>query len=491
MSSAHDGQLFINGEWRRGGGTAFQSHDSADNRVVWDGRSATTSDVIDAVARARDGQSRWRHLGIDERIGFLRRFCDLVTERKEVLAETISSETGKPLWEARTEVGALVGKLEPSIHAAAARSSTLTFGQPSGAATTTFVPLGVVAVIGPFNFPMHMPNVHIMPALLAGNAVAFKPSDQAPLSAQRYVECWQAAGLPNGVMNLIQGGADVGEALVGNPDVAGVFFTGSRPVGEMLGRQLVNSGKMVALEMGGTSPLVVWDANQARNAVYVAVQSCFVTSGQRCSSARRLIVRNNDFGHAFIEMFVKTASSLRVGRYSDRPEPFMGPLVSSKAVAKVLEWQNALERAGAKVLLRARLLEDGTALISPGIIDITSLANRRHDEVLGPIVTVTMVNTESQAFAEAENTDYGLAAGIVTTDRDVFRRFASKVSAGVVSWNSPLTGNSAWAAFGGIKASGNYRPTGYLSVDYCVRAVGAAESREPTIPTTLPPGFEL
>lgn len=486
-----EGHMLIGSDWCAGTGRKFVSLDSCDRSLVWSGRAAAPSQVALAISHASAASERWQNLPLDERVGYIRHFCEIVGQRTEALALAISRETGKPLWESRSEVKALSAKLEPSLHAAEARASKLSFKQGASEATTRFVPLGVVAVIGPFNFPVHMPNVHIMPALLAGNTVVFKPSELTPLSAQYYAEFWHDAGIPSGVVNLLQGGPDVGEALINHRDVAGVFFTGSRGVGEVIGTKLLNRGKMLALEMGGSNPLVVWDADDIDAAVFVAIQSSFVSSGQRCSSARRLIVRDSEFGSAFLEKFISVAQSLRVGYYTDRPEPYLGPMISSQAAQRALTWQEELSRSGAVKLLEARLVEPRSALLSPGIIDTTSASAGHWEEVLGPIVTVTRTRDEEEVFRQANDSDYGLAAGIITADRALFERFARGVSAGVVSWNSPLTGNSAWAAFGGIKASGNFRPTGYLSTDYCVRAVGALETARPLIPGELPPGVTL
>jgi succinylglutamic semialdehyde dehydrogenase len=320
--------------------------------------------------------------------------------------------------------------------------------------------------------------------------VALKPSELAPAVSETLVDLWLEAGLPAGVLNLVQGGPEIGAQLAQHPGVDGIFFTGSHAAG--LSIRAANARqpqKVIALEMGGNSPLVVWDYDDVRTAVLIAIQSCFITSGQRCSAARRLIVPSDD--EAFITLLSDVVSRIRVGRPSDEPEPYMGPMINSAHVERVLDAQERLIGLGATSLVKARQLELGPAFISPGLIDVTAARDVPDEEVFGPLLQVTRVDDFDTALTIANRTQYGLAAGLVSKEAKKYERFLGAVEAGIVNWNQQLTGASGLAPFGGIKASGNHRPSGFLAADYCSYSVASMENEEPALPEKLPPGLDL
>lgn len=482
---------YVNGEWLQGDGEPIFSISPVTEETIWAGQSPSGGQVENAVVAASSAFSRWAHMEIAKRSRYLHRFVEIVQSRALDLAEAISLEVGKPLWEAKTEVSAMIGKLPPTLEAYKERNSERNRQHVSGSVIRTrFRPHGVVAVVGPFNFPGHMPNGHIMPALLAGNTVIFKPSEYAPLVAQLTVKCWEQAELPAGVLNLLQGGPEVGKALCQHGFVRAVFFTGSRSVGQSI-HEAVGLAKMCALEMGGSSPLVVWDSSNIDAAVVAAIQSAFVTTGQRCSAARRLIVRRGAFGDKFLDRLVYVAGQLNVGKYTERPEPYMGPLRHPGLAERLLRKQDELINRGANPLLKARRLEVGTAFVSPGILDVSRLHEREDDEVLGPLLQVIRVDKFDDAIREANNTQYGLAAGLISEEGSLYERFMKDIQAGIVNWNQQLTGASPWAPFGGIKQSGNYRPSGYLAADYCVYSSGSIEVEKVCLPAELPSGLSL
>ena len=482
---------YINGTWKRSKGDIFNVISPVSDTPIWECNNSLIEEVDECVNFAEEALFSWAALSVDERIVFLKRFIDLVKDNVDVLAESISVEIGKPLWESKTEVKAILGKLEPSIAAYKERKCEIVKDMASGAVSHIYYkPIGVVAVIGPYNFPIHMANGHIIPALISGNTVIFKPSEKGAMTAERIIDLWDKARLPKGVINLIQGNGNVGMMLVSHKKVNGVFFTGSYDAGEKI-RKACGSEKMCALEMGGNSQLVVWDTSDLDATVLATVQSSFITAGQRCSSARRVIVPNNDFGNQFINKLVEYAKNIIVGKYTDDVEPYYGALRSPEMVDSIISEQTNLINKGCKVLLESkRLTKMGKCFISPGIIDITTLKEKPDKELIGPFIKVIRVENFKEAIDEANNTSYGLAAGIFTEDRALYEKFSFYIKAGLVNWNQQLTGAAGTAPFGGVKKSGNYRPSGYFAVDYCVYAVASIEIEKAKAITTLPIGIK-
>lgn len=481
---------YINGVWKQSKGEIFDVLSPVTETTIWEGNNSLPKEIDECVDSAEKALHSWASLSVDERILYLQKFVELVNNNAETLAEAISIEIGKPLWESKTEVKAIIGKLEPSIAAYKSRNSDVVKSMASGVISRThFKPIGIVAVIGPYNFPLHMANGHIIPALISGNTVIFKPSEKGAMTAELIMDLWDKAGLPNGVINMIQGDGNIGMRLVAHDKVNGVFFTGSYEVGEKI-RKMCGSEKMCALEMGGNSPLVVWDTSDLDATVLATIQSAFITAGQRCSSARRVIVPNNDFGNEFINRLVEYSKKILVGKYTDSCEPYYGALRSSEMVDSILSEQLNLVKQGGKILLESRRLSEiGKCFISPGIIDITSLPEKPDNELIGPFIKVIRVENFDEAIKEANNTAYGLAAGIFTENQALYEKFSFDINAGLVNWNQQLTGAFGTAPFGGIKKSGNYRPSGYFAVDYCVYAVASIEIEKVKPITTLPIGI--
>lgn len=468
--------------------TAFSSHDPATGEVVWTTAAATPAEVASAVARARAAFGPWSRTPLAEREARLRAFAATLEARQTLLAEAISREVGKPAWEALGEVKTMVAKVELAVRAHAQRCATFT----GGPAVTRFRPHGVVAVFGPFNFPGHLPNGHIVPALLAGNAVVFKPSEYAPLVAELTGATWRDAGLPEGVLTIVQGGRVTGAALAQHPGIDGLFFTGSSRAGEWLAELFARTpGRILALELGGNNPLVVWSPADRRAAAHLVVQSAFATAGQRCTCARRLIVPAGAEGDAFLAELVRQIEAVRVGPFTLRPEPFCGPVISAPAAQEILRAQAALVAAGGQLLVPTRGLRAGTGLLSPGLIDVTGVPARGDEEIFGPLLQVVRVADFATALAEANATRYGLAAGLIADDPALYARFRDEVRAGLINWNQPLTGASGAAPFGGIGHSGNHRPSGFFAADYCSYPVASIEVPHLALPAQLPPGVTV
>lgn len=482
---------FINGHWvTTNEGSPFVAVSPVDGKVYWRGYAANQAGIEAAVGAADTAFAPWASLTMRDRQRFLEAFCEQVRQHEAELAQAISLSTGKPLWESRTEVASVIGKLAPTVDAYETRAKALVRQTPTATSVTRFLPHGVVAVISPFNFPAHMANGHIMPALLAGNTVILKQSERVPAVAEILIALWHQAGLPPGVLNLLQGDASTVLSLARHPGVKAIFFTGSRRAGLSISEAAGPLGKLLALEMGGNSPIVAWDcsSDDVDAATLIIVQSAFSTAGQRCSNGRRLIVGKDS--ETFLRRLTDAVQSIVVGPPNSTPEPYMGPLIDRQHADSILQTQEALEQRGGRVLVRAKSLDWGMNYISPGLIDVTEIRDRPDEEVFGPLLQIIRVKSYDEALAEANRTSFGLAAGLVTSRPELYDQFLHTVRAGIINLNQPLTGASSFAPFGGIKASGNGRPSGYLAVDYCTYATGSLEAERLSVPASLPPGLQ-
>lgn len=482
----------IGSDWIAGDGLAFDSRDPASNEVLWEGAQASAEQVRQAVQAARAAFDGWSELGLGERLQIIRRFSRRLDANKCALAETISRETGKPTWEALTEVAAMIGKIDISARAYKERTGIHEREIVGGLSIVRHKPHGVVAVFGPFNFPGHLPNGHIVPALLAGNTVVFKPSELAPLCAEHVLRLWLQAGLPGGVINLVQGDRDVGRALAAEPGIDGLFFTGSAATGRLLHRQFSEQPeKILALEMGGNNPLVVLPGVDTRAAVYAIIQSAYLTAGQRCSCARRLYLPWDKPGDALLQALIDAVTGLRVGSWVDAEPPFMGPVISAAAAAGLLAVQARMEHLGGRALVAMRQLREATGLLSPGLMDVGAIADLPDEEHFGPFLQVARYDTLEQAITLANATRFGLSAGLLGGRRADFERFFRRSRAGIVNWNRPLTGASSAAPFGGVGDSGNHRPSAYYAADYCAYPVASLQADKLALPERLSPGVQL
>jgi succinylglutamic semialdehyde dehydrogenase len=481
---------YVNGRWLAGEGPRFTASDPSTGREIWSGAAATEIEVSAACVAARTAFDEWARTTLDQRIAICRRFRDLLKEQGEALAQLISLEVGKPLWEARTEVASMANKIDISEHAYRARTGESASKIADGDAVLRHRPHGVFGVFGPYNFPGHLPNGHIVPALIAGNTIVFKPSEYAPQTAIRTVELWIAAGLPQGVLNLVNGARDTGVALAGNAALDGILFTGSYRTGALLHRQFAGQpGKMLALEMGGNNALVAWDVANVDAAVHHAIFSAFVSAGQRCTCARRLIVQDSARGQAFVDRLVDVASKIGIGRFDQSPAPFMGPVISAQAAHALLHAQDELIARGGKVLLPMRAIEQGTGFVSPGIVNVTHATGIPDEEWFGPLLQVLRVPDFDAAIRAANATEYGLAAGLLSDDEALWQQFLVHARAGIINWNRPTTGAASSAPFGGIGKSGNHRPSAYYAADYCAYPVASIENAALEMPKQLSPGL--
>lgn len=478
--------------------------------VVWQGMECV-ADVPRAVAAAREALPAWRAMGLEGRIKVLRKFQEIAKSKEDALAKLLAKEVGKVLWDAKAEAGLLSNKVDITLDSAKEGGlARVTPFELNLSATRVgrcdFRSHGVMAVIGPFNFPAHLPNGHIVPALAMGNTVVFKPSDKAPAVGQMLVEMFdeamRACGAQPGVINLVQGGAEVAKALVAprddsRDDIDGVLFTGSWPVGRsIMHASLDTPGRMLALEMGGNNAAIVMPDCDLKQALIECVRSAFVGTGQRCTCTRRIIV-HRDIASKFIPAFCKMASNLIVGDPFASHPVFMGPIISRSARDGVLRAQAEMAVEGAEVLVEATAVEGDGNYITPSVVRVKDFnkgkALSSHPgadvEVFGPLVRICEVSNADEAIGLANATDFGLAASLFTKNEAVMKRFLSDCRAGCLNINTGTAGASSKLPFGGLGLSGNHRPAGSFSTDYCAYPVASMVEKSGT--AALPVGMVI
>ncbi|MGO2201466.1 succinylglutamate-semialdehyde dehydrogenase [Pseudomonas helleri] len=484
--------LYIAGAWQNGQGEIIESLNPVTQQVLWTGHAANAEQVSEAVKAARQAFPAWAKRSFEERLSVLEVFAASLKTHADELARCIGEETGKPLWESATEVTSMINKVAISVQSYRERTGEKSGPLGDATAVLRHKPHGVVAVFGPYNFPGHLPNGHIVPALLAGNSVVFKPSELTPKVAELTVKCWIEAGLPAGVLNLLQGARKTGVALAAHAGIDGLFFTGSSRTGNSLHQQFAGRpDKILALEMGGNNPLVIDQVADLDAAVYTIIQSAFISAGQRCTCARRLLVPQGAWGDRLLERLVEVSKDIEVGEFDQQPAPFMGSVISLSAARDLLAAQTLLIDNGAQVLLRMTQPSTTAALLTPGIIDVTDVSERSDEELFGPLLQVFRYSDFDAAIAEANNTAFGLAAGLLSDSEARYQQFWLESRAGIVNWNKQLTGAASSAPFGGVGASGNHRASAYYAADYCAYPVASLETPTLALPAALTPGVRL
>jgi succinylglutamic semialdehyde dehydrogenase len=458
--------VYIDGRWHAGAGAHFENQCPATGDVVWAGNGADEAEVTAAVASARKAFRHWAHLPQGDRTVILERYGEEIAKRADAIAETVSRDMGKTLWESKSEAATMKAKVAVSIAAQVERAGTKYSKADFGSSHLTHRPHGVMAVYGPFNFPGHLPNGHIVPALLAGNTCVFKPSELAPGVAFHMAEAFAAAGLPEGCLNIVHGGRDTGGALL-NADIDGLLFTGSAATGVFFHKHFAGRPEVIlALEMGGNNPLIIWDPADVDAAADIAAQSAFLTSGQRCSCARRIILPEGAWGDQVAEAIVARAEGLAIGAWNEEGM-FMGPLVSERAAVNAVEFQDMLLARGGRALKRLERLERGGGFVSAGVIDVTGAADIPDEELFGPVMQIVRVADFDQAIERANATRYGLSGGLISDDDALWVKAHQEMRAGILNRNRPTAGASGAMPFGGPGLSGNFRPGAYYAADYC------------------------
>ncbi len=458
---------FIRGQFTKGEGDSLETSSPANGALIARGAMASTAQASDAMMAAHASFDGWRRMSYEEREAIILRYADIAAQRKNEMAELIAREAGKALWDAATEAGGIAGKAKLAIAGYHDRTPTKETDQGAMTLRIAHKPHGVMVVIGPFNFPGHLPNGQIIPALLAGNTVVFKPSEQTPAVGQKMAEWWAEAGLPDGVLNLVHGGRDVAEALLRHEHVDGVLFTGGIQAGRAIHETMAGRPEViVALELGGNNPLIAWDVANAKDAAQVIARSAYITTGQRCTCARRLIVRQGEEGDRIVDAVADLIGRLVVGDPLGDPAPFMGPLISARSADMALKAQEQLIEGGAEAIVKMSG-EDGSAFVTPGLLDVTGMAKDPDEEVFAPLLKVIRVKSFEEALARANDTRFGLAAALLSDKRENWDVFSQEIRAGIVNWNRQTTGASGAMPFGGPGLSGNHRPAGSYAADFC------------------------
>lgn len=455
----------------------LRSFDPATTDLIWEGPADDADRCRAVVAQARAAFPAWARTPLEERLAIARRYAALVQERAEEFATLIARETGKLLWDSRGEVSAMVGKIETSIAAQAERAGTRDQAMPFGRSVLRHRPHGVMAVLGPYNFPCHLPNGHIVPALIAGNCAVFKPSEETPATGELMVRTWHDAGLPEHVLQIVQGGRETGAALI-ECDIDGLLFTGSAQAGRFFRRAFAERPHViVALELGGNNPLIAWDGAPEAVASLVT-HSAFVTTGQRCSCARRLILPEGAAGDAMLEAVVAQAAALPVAAWNEDGAAFMGPLVSARAADNARRGIERIAALGGRAIVPAVTPAGrNAAFISASIYETTGIAVP-DEEIFAPALQVIRVPDFDAAIRAANDTAFGLSAGLVSADPALWDRFGFAIRAGVVNWNRPTTGAASTMPFGGLGESGNHRPSAYYAADYCAYPAASFEAAQ-------------
>lgn len=450
-----------------------------------------------ACDAAKEAYKSWSRLTTDERIGYLMKLKDVFTKNKEVMAEAISRDTGKPKWEALTEAAGLIGKIDitvqHSIKLVAEEKVPNALPQVDG--YIRFKSRGVMAVLGPFNFPAHLPNGHIVPALLMGNTIVFKPSEQTPFVGQLYAECFEQAGFPKGVFNMVQGDGESGKQLVINENVDGILFTGSYEVGLRIKQEtLTHYWKILALEMGGKNATVIWDDADLEKATYESLVGAYLSAGQRCSGTSRIFVHEK-IADQFTDKFYEMAKKLSIGHYNDNP--FMGPLINESAVEKYLRFQEIAKRENCESLMRGKALENTTYqghYVTPSIhlvhkYDPNSVYQKT--EIFGPNVAIHRVSDFEQTTGMVNSTGFGLVAALFTKDKSLYEKALLDYRVGLLNWNRTTNGASSKLPFGGLGKSGNDRPSGHFAIQYCSVPIASLEDTTSFDPKTALPGMNI
>ena len=467
-------QNFIGGEWIKSSSSKSAPNVNPANTddVIGDIPLATRDEARRAVEAAAEAFSRWRSTPAPTRGRIVAQAARLLEKNKEELAQTLTREEGKTIAESR-------GELQRSINVAefcAGESRRLT-GEtipselPLNFAYTVKQPLGVVACVTPWNFPVAIPVWKIAPALVAGNTVVFKPATLTPATATRIVELFEEAGIPPGVLNLILGsGSEAGDEIINHPAVKAVSFTGSNGVGIRLYEQASRRGAKVQCEMGGKNPVVVLEDCDIDLAVESTVQGAFGSTGQRCTATSRAVVVNQ-IADEFVQRIAKRAQSMRIGAGAD-PQTEMGPSVDENQFKTVLKYIDIGREDGATMVCGGeRVTGDGFDkgyFVQPTLSDhVTPDMRVAREEIFGPVLSVLRVKDFDQAMQVANDSEYGLSSSIFSNDASRIFRFVDEIETGMTHINSPTTGGEAHIPFGGIKGTGiGDREQGSTALDF-------------------------
>lgn len=455
------------------------------NTTLWE-MPIAYGQVPDVIESACEGYKFWKKLKTEERIDFLKRYQEQVKKRKEQIAEAISLEMGKPLWEALGEANSVIGKVDVTINDSLPRVQDKEYDEimPGIKGALAYRSIGPALIIGPFNFPCHLANTQILSALITGNSIIFKPSEKTAYSAQILIDCFHEAGFPKGVINLIQGDGEVARRLLSYKEIKGVYFTGSKEVGlSVLKSTYMDLTKLVALELGGKNPGIVHHDANKDVALEELIKACFMTSGQRCTSNSITFI-HKDIAEEFIEKFHSISKKIIIDHPIDfEQEPFMGPLVDQRSVDSYLTFMGMAKREGFEEIMRGKQITKKYQgyYVTPSIHYTKSWKEDSHflaSEIFGPNCTFVCYSDIEEAIEMANKSEFGLASGIFTSDENIFKKCFEDIDAGLINWNRSTCGASPKLPFGGLKNSGNYRPAAVAMIDSCVQQKASLQMQD-------------
>ena len=452
--------------------------------------------VEEAVQAAKEAYLPWASLEMEDRKKYVLRLKELFMAHEAEMTELIARDTGKPLWDAASEAKNLANKIDITISHSLnlVKEERFPNALPQVDGVIRHKPRGVMAVLGPFNFPAHLPNGHIIPALLMGNTIVFKPSEQTPAVGQFYAELMEKAQFPAGVFNMVQGDAEAGRKLVAHENVDGILFTGSYEVGLKIKQETLNHyWKILALEMGGKNATVVWDDADFSKAIYETLVGAYMSSGQRCSGTSRIILHES-IAEKFTEKFYQASKKLTIGHWSENP--FMGPLINAGAVEKYVRFQEIANRENCESLMRGKALDlkQKGYYITPSIhivnkFDPNSVYQK--SEIFGPNVAIYTVKNFDEALQIVNSTGYGLVMSLFSKSESLFKRALIEAKVGLLNFNRTTNGASSKLPFGGMGKSGNDRPSAHYAIQYCSVPVASLEDPTGFDGTKALPGMNL
>lgn len=476
----------------------FSSISPADQKDVISRLEYRYDHINRATKAAREAFPAWARTPMEERFRRLKKLKEVYTAHSDAMTELIARETGKPLWDAAGETRAMINKVDITIDHSMrlVKTERIPNALPGVDGVVTYLPRGVMAVLGPFNFPGHLPNGHIVPALATGNTVVFKPSELTPMVGQLMAQIFERAEFPKGVFNVIHGEGETGKRLVADENIDGVLFTGSYETGLKIKQKTVEQHwKLLALEMGGKNATIVWNDADLNKAIYETIIGAFMSTGQRCSCTSRVIL-HEDIAENFVQKFYETAKKLTIGHWKDNP--FMGPLINATAVEKYLRFQEIASREGAERLMRGKALDVGPRgyYVTPSICLVDRYREEsvyQKSEIFGPNVAIYRTRDFDEALKINTSTGFGLVTSVFTKSRELYEETLLRGRSGLVNWNRTTNGASSKLPFGGMGKSGNDRPAADFSVQYCTVPVASHEDLAPfnaeATLKTAPPGL--
>lgn len=463
----------IDGLWQDAAtGATFKDVNPANNQdVIGNFPNSGVEDVDDAVCAARLAFRTWSRRPAPERGDILRRIGDLLTERKSALSFQMTREMGKPFFETK-------GDVQEAIDTAyyAATETRRLFGHtvpsemPDKFNMSLRRPIGVCGVITAWNFPVAVPTWKMFPALACGNTIVFKPSELAPHSGALLVEIMVEAGLPAGVVNLVQGSGNTGRALVEHPDVNLVSFTGSTPTGSKIGEACGRMHKRLSLEMGGKNPMIVLADADLDLVIDGLLWGAFGTTGQRCTATSRLIA-HEDIHDELVNRLREKAGALKLG-YGNNEDTEMGPVINEAALNKIISYMDIAREEGATILIGGKRaegdgLDDGFFFEPTILTNVTPNMRVARQEIFGPVLSVLKITSYEEAIEVANNIEFGLSSSIYTSDVATAFRAMHDIEAGITYINGPTIGAEAHMPFGGVKGTGNgHREGGWEVFDF-------------------------